>query len=323
MREKQRYFVFVLISFVLMLNGCGGGGGSDGVGGGIAYTGITTQAAVESGNAQDLSTGAYEGGAMGASLSLGVVLQPAVGRPNYLDTALILEEVISQIDIKASLGFVPAGAIVNDSGTIPGQCGGNVQYSIQADDVTGDFSGTLNFSAFCSQGVLVAGGANITGKYDLQKDRFVYFSLASGSMSLTYGSDSVTAKMNISFNYQTSPATITMSIYLKNNKDGKVYWVDYSINLWKALNYMEVNASGKYYHPGYGYVVVSTPTNLRIYSGNDWPSQGVLILDGKTGSAGGSTRARLTVISSTTYQVEADTNGDGIYDWNSGILSWS
>jgi hypothetical protein len=114
-----------------------------------------------------------------------------------------------------------------------------------------------------------------------------------------------------------------MSIFLKDNKDGKVYWVDYTMNFWAGSNYVDFGVSGKYYHPDHGYVVISTSTNFRVYFGSKWPSQGVLILDGKTGIAGGSTKARLTVVSSTTYRIEADTNGDGVYDWNSGILSWS
>jgi hypothetical protein len=94
------------------------------------------------------------------------------------------------------------------------------------------------------------------------------------------------------------------------------------MTLSKGTNYVDFQVSGKYYHPDYGYVNISTPTAFRIYSGSVWPSQGVLMLDGKTGIAGGSTRARLTVISSNAYEVEADTDGDGTYDWNSGSLNW-
>jgi len=176
MEKRQKgYLVFMLISFALVFSACGGGGGGggNGGGGGITYTGITTQAAVENVNAKDLSTGAYKGGAMGTSLSLGAVLQAGIDRPYYVDMALILEEAISQIDLHVPFGIAQTGAIVTDSGTIPGQCGGSVQYAIQADDVTGDFSGTLTFSGYCVQGVTVTGGVNGSGKYDLQNDRFL------------------------------------------------------------------------------------------------------------------------------------------------------
>jgi uncharacterized protein (DUF2141 family) len=92
--------------------------------------------------------------------------------------------------------------------------------------------------------------------------------------------------------------------------------------LTKASGYTDFTISGLYYDPDHGYVTVSTTTPFRLYAVNSNPSQGVLIIDGRTGIAGGSTKARLTAISAGTYRVEADTNGDGSYDWNSGTLNW-
>jgi hypothetical protein len=92
----------------------------------------------------------------------------------------------------------------------------------------------------------------------------------------------------------------------------------------EGTGYVEVEIiSGRYYDPDYGYVEVYTEGPLRIDDGDDWPSDGVLVVTGDTGIAGGSTMARLTALSSTTYQVEADTNGDGTYDWDSGVLYWA
>ena len=114
-----------------------------------------------------------------------------------------------------------------------------------------------------------------------------------------------------------------MTMLLRDNTTGKVFWTNpYNMTLSEGSGYVIFQVSGKYYHPDYGYVNISTPTPFRINSGATWPSQGVMILDGKTGIAGGSTKARLTVVSSTNYMVEADTNGDGTYDWNSGSVSW-
>lgn len=89
-----------------------------------------------------------------------------------------------------------------------------------------------------------------------------------------------------------------------------------------ASGYVSFTISGTYYDHDHGYVSVSTTTPFILYSGYDHPSQGVLIIDGRTGIAGGSTKARLTAITASTYRVEADTNGDGSYDWNSGTVNW-
>lgn len=324
-RRKSIVFGLGLLSLALLFTACGGGGGDGGgvSGGGISYTGLTAQATVDSTNSETLSTGAYKGGAVGTSGSMGNVQKKVVGRPNYLDLALTIEEAILHIDVHAPPGIVGAGAIVTESGTISGHCGGNAQYVIQYDDATGDFSGTLNFNGYCSQGVTLTGSASFSGKVDVNTKNLLQFSLSCDNMAVTTGSDFFTAKMSISSNFQASPITAAIDILLRDSTTGKVYWANnYSIALWVGSNYVDFQVSGKYYHPDYGYVNISTSTTFRIYFGTTWPSQGVLILDGKTGIAGGSTRAQLTVLSSTTYQVEADTNGDSIYEWNSGPLTW-
>jgi len=61
-----------------------------------------------------------------------------------------------------------------------------------------------------------------------------------------------------------------------------------------------------------------TDTPFHIDDGDEWPSSGVFIVGGE-----GGTEAQLTALSSTTYIVDADTDGDGIYDWDSGVLNWS
>ena len=85
-----------------------------------------------------------------------------------------------------------------------------------------------------------------------------------------------------------------------------------------AVRYLFYWWSGRYYDLDEGYVVVSTDSPFRVYDGDDWPSEGVLVVTGD-----GSTKARLTVLTSTTFRVEADTDGDGSYDFDSGDLNWS
>jgi hypothetical protein len=118
---------------------------------------------------------------------------------------------------------------------------------------------------------------------------------------------------------------MAMTMLLQDNSTGKVYKVEaYTLTLTEQVNYADVELlSGRYFDPDYGYVSITTTTPLRIYVGDNYPSDGVIVVTGNTGIAGGSTMARLTALNSTTYQIEADTNGDGAYDWNSGVLNWS
>ena len=118
-------------------------------------------------------------------------------------------------------------------------------------------------------------------------------------------------KGNISYDFETSPVTATMDLLLQDNSTETVYRVKYSMTIEEGPNYVEIDMSGTYYDPDDGYVVVSTEVPLLVYDGDNWPSEGVLVVIGDTGLAGGSTMARLTALSSITYQVEADTQGDG------------
>lgn len=319
-------FGLFLLSITLGITGCGGGGGGGGTGsGGINYTGSTTQATIDANNAKGLSTEAYSGGTVGTSLGmLGSVEKEMTDRPNYLDLTLAIKDALLRIDVHAPSGIVDAGVIKSESGTISGPCGGNAQYAIQYDDVTGNFSATISFNNFCSSGVKLTGNANFSGKVNVNTGIFLQLSLSCDNLAVTQGSTSFTAKMTIGYNFQAIPFTATMDILLRDNTTGKVSWVNnYSMKVWEGSNYIEFELSGRYYNSDYGYVNISTPTRFRIYSNDTWPSQGVMILDGRTISGGGSTKARLTIISSTQYRVEADTDGDGAYDdWDSGVLTW-
>jgi hypothetical protein len=116
-----------------------------------------------------------------------------------------------------------------------------------------------------------------------------------------------------------------MTMLLGDNSTGEVYWVrDYTMTVTEVAYYaVTFEISGSFYDPDYGFVLLSTPVPFLIDYDDDWPSEGVLVLTGDTGIAGGSIEAQLTALSSITYRVEADTNGDGFYDWNSGVLYWS
>lgn len=246
-----------------------------------------------------------------------------IGRSRVLKLAQTLEDVILQVDLNVPPSVVVSHARVPVSGTIPGDCGGNASYTIDVDEGTGDFSGTMAFNGYCSEGVTLTGSTSFSGKIDLNTEVFLQFSLSFDTVTATSDSDSFTISGSINFNYQASPLTVTMDIRLRDNSTGKVYWVNnYSISFVGGPGYVEFVVSGRYYDPDYGHVIIPIITTFRIFDGDLWPSEGVFIVEGDTGIAGGSTMAQLTFHSSNTCEVDGDTNGDGTYDWNSGILDW-
>jgi hypothetical protein len=321
-----------MVLSVVLLNACGGGGGGRDGGGsaaGISYTGITSQAVIDDSNAADFSTGAYMGGDMGSAIGGIAAIQTEdhkqISHPRALKLTQTLETAIVEVDVTAPSGVAVSGAIQQESDTIQGDCPGTpgrAVYTIEYNDVTGDFSGTFNFNSYCSEGVTISGSASFYGKVDPNTLEFLRFSITVANLTATLDRDSFSTKGNITYDFETSPVTANMDLLLKDNSTEKVYWVKYSMTLVEGPNYVEFEMSGTYYDPDYGYVVLSTEVPFVVHDGEDWPSECVLVVTGDTGVAGGSTKARLSALSSTTYQVVADTNGDGQYDWDSGILFW-
>jgi hypothetical protein len=125
-------------------------------------------------------------------------------------------------------------------------------------------------------------------------------------------------------NGQTIPAVAAMDILIQDNITAEVYWVnDYTLRITQGAGYTEIEASGRFYHPGHGYVIVTTLEPL-VVNDADWsPSSGMLMVEGTIGPGGSYTAARLTALSSTTYLVEADTDGDGLFDDYSEEFLWS
>jgi hypothetical protein len=108
-----------------------------------------------------------------------------------------------------------------------------------------------------------------------------------------------------------------MDMYTKDNTLDEVYWInDYNMNITEGYNYVDVSLTGRYYDPNYGYVDISTPTYLRIYDDDFYPSSGAIFVEGSSSSA------TLTALSSTTYQITADFDGDDVADYNSDVLYW-
>lgn len=165
-----------------------------------------------------------------------------------------------------------------------------------------DINGSVDFSG------TVDGDGNI-----------LTFSFSFNKLSSDIGGDSVTMGGEMSFDVTSSPYVLTMTLLIRNNHTNQVHWVrNYRITITEDIDCADIEMSGTFYHPDYGYVTLSTSEPLRLCGSDDYPSSGILLVTGKNG-----TKARLTCHSSTTYQVETDTNGDGSYDFDTGVSNWA
>jgi hypothetical protein len=300
--------------------GCSGGSSGGGDGGGTD-TG-TTAAEISEDNAADLATGAL---AMGQSANIVSISgasqdnQDAIDSPG--DHSRALRFPLTLADAARSIDFSPpvhqssVEANYTETDTIPGPCGGVINYTITINDLSGEFTGTFSFLDYCEDGVTINGETEVAGTAnvatgDIITITFWFDDLSDGTMAMDG---------KITMDFSDSPILCTLSAYCRDVIRGKEYQAkNYSLNIWEYPDRNEVEIFGTFYHPDYGSVTVSTKEIFVIYDGDEWPSSGILLVFGAN-----NTSAMLTAIDNISYSVEADTDGDGVYDFESGTLYWS
>ncbi|MFH1136509.1 MAG: hypothetical protein V1816_10555 [Pseudomonadota bacterium] len=317
MKNSVAVFLAVM-SLLLSVTGCGGGSSSDGGGGalvfppGTVYTGSTSQADITSDNAGDLSRDSFEN----AMIATGFSLDSQAG-PNDAAAVEGLLHLLGPGMADGGTERVPG--VQEVSKTIDGQCGGTASYTVQATILTKTFVGSLEFKDFCNSNIIQNGKAEFDGTYDPDAQTFGRVNLTFVDMKTSF--NGVDRTMNGTWTYEKNDATrtVTMNYDVFNSFAQNVRKVEDFVVIWTQFEtYREFEVSGKFYHPLYGFVTVSTPTKFRIDQGDAHPSQGALIVTGANNRA-----ARLTCLDAATFVVDADLDGDGQFDdWTSGPQAW-
>ncbi len=283
------------------------------------FAGTTSQAAITQTNAEALAAGAFAGGltTSGATNSSSLnqssnADQLDVFRP--LRFPLVLGDSLRRIDLGAAPIAFGRSNVTTERDNFEGSCGGELKSTLTLNWTSGKFSGSLLFADYCDGGIIISGQTDIDGTIevitgDFNTATFLFDDLSDGSHTLDG---------QISMDFSDTPFAATFSAYSKNEKTGEVSWIkDYSLNLAELAGDVEIEIFGTFYHPDNGFVTLSTSESFIIHDEDDWPASGQLVIKGD-----GDTEARLIAIDQLRYSIEADTNGDGIFDWDSGILNW-
>ena len=305
----------------MSLGGCGGGG-SSGVSGGN-YTGNTNPATITNNNGGPMVTRAYTGGLVGGSMgSFATAVTTPTASDNGAPSLTIalyhhLHHVAQNIDLTAAGGTDLSHAQRTFKDTIPstGTCGGasptgNLQVDFNVDDTTGNFSGTGIYNGYCVDGVKLTGAMSMTGKIDVNTEKFITLSIILENITSVSANDNFTVNGHMAITSGAPTETVSMDLVLRDNATQKGIWLkDMVLAVTTASNHQDFTLSGRFYHHDEGYVDVNTMQALRINSGDIWPSTGRLVAVGKDGG-----KATLIVLSNTTFEVDLDTNGDGTTD---------
>lgn len=271
---KQKMTLGLLVSFLITLTACGGGGGGGNNSGDTttSYTGVTTAAQIDTNNSKDIAGGATSMGTFGGG---NVVASVDTGTSEINTGTSIISRAASKaiLDKLNSPNIATVGTVVNDSAT--GACGGTLSISMDINDTTHTFNGSLSFNSYCEDSVTVTGSATITGQ--------VNASATQASFKMTIG-----------------------SLLVKEQKSGSVYKIEnYVIDITANSSTITVSVSGRFYHPQYGYVSVTTPYLLYYSISGAWPYTGSV----KVAEVGGTNSATLTAMSSTQYQLVTNIGG--------------
>lgn len=318
--------VSAVIVVLLLFSGCGGGGGGgNGSSGTGTYSGLTTPATLTEENAQDILEDAYYGGVLAETMAapLSAVEAEGVGRKrprSVQDMASRVKGIVEQAIVQAD-SQIPAGAGAIQTVTIEesGECGGEVTGSMQVNDVTRSFTGSITFNSYCESGFRTNGTVSLVGEMDLDTSEF--------SMTMTFTNvtgvcedDDIDFIMNgaIVMSAAEATASLTMDMYMRDRTTGdSILMEDYVFTAVEFDDYSVLEVSGRFYSSDYGYITLSTEEAIIVSDYEDYPSEGIILAAGADDSS-----ARLSFLTSGTYCVEVDEDGDGTYEYDSGILSW-
>ena len=283
------------------------------------FDGSTSPAVIDSTNAKDLSGGAFAGGmtrfeAASAGFNKGLsVTQIGAFWPFRLP--MVLKDSLQKDEITGPADAFYKPAVETRSGTIAGSCGGNLSYLIDIIDESSLFNGSFRFENYCDHGITISGETDFDGTYgidsgDIRTAHFSFADLADGEITLDG---------DMSLDFLHLPTTVTLSAYSKDIESGQVYWIkDYAMNITEFAGYIEIEIFGVFYHPDHGYVNLTTTEPFIVHHEDDWPTSGLLGIEGHK-----NTQAELTALNQLTYSVAADTDGNGVFDWDSRILNWT
>ena len=286
----MRWLPTVTLAATLIACGGGSAGGSPGSAA-ISYTGSTAAAAISGSNAGALAGAAATSTVAGAGVTdaLGAVQisEFAVARDANHTTARVVERIVTQ-KLTSTGGSSLLMGIGTGSEVIAGPCGGSAIVAISSASAT-SISGTVSFSNFCEPDVIFVSGT-------------VAF-----TADVTLVGNPVTAITINALSITTSDGD-KLSVYVRDA--GAVYWVHgLSITITALPTYHEVTVSGTFYHPVHGHVTVSTPTTLRIFVTDRYPSSGSLLL-----TDAHNRRALITALDAMSYQLQIDADANGTYE---------
>jgi len=272
-----------------------------------------------------MALGAYNGGPDMESFSLpGASLQAfSNGRvprkSGLLQYVAQIRRLADKINFTSQTAARPL-SLQTITDTTLGPCGGSETLTLSIETTNGIFSGSLNYSNYCEEGITAVGSLSLSGRVDLMTLEPQQMTMSFKLLKLSNTNQSATLSGTIAISYSSPIETLTANYLLRDESTGKIHQIEnYIIQTTTGINQTETQyQSGRYFQPDLGYVDLASSMSFAEIPTNLGPSSGELVISGANLS-----KASLRAIASNAYEVAADTDGDGAFDWTSGLLHWS
>lgn len=322
-----RRFCYAIGSLLILL-ACGCGARSQGqtnnfVDPASSFTGVSSAALVTSGNAEDLAMGGFYGASTGGSIG---ALGKRVTKSTVRAAGIPARELVQNLKLAARRLAIPlnpeelrkrptageGGKGLKRPATfdVTGSSGGVASYSLDIDDSTGGFTGNVDFKSFASGSTTLNGSSALQGSLDASRQGISQLTLSFTSLNMTQGYQYLlVGTISWAFDSSKSSETMDMNMVLKEVASSKTYWFkNYRVATTYGSSSLTQSVTGRYYDHDFGFVDLSTGNEVVVDYGAQWPRQGTL-----TSSASGRW-VKLTFLA-TTYRLQADTDRDGLEDW--------
>lgn len=284
------WYIFSLFLFVpILLAGCGGGGGASS-GGSLVYTGLTDPAQINSSNAEELATSAFEGGSFSNAGAVknqtSASAEKAKSRNTFL-LSIILKETSDLLDGKhgrASAAKAADGAIEGDNSCAEGP--GKFEYILNYNiDYTA--KGIFIYNGYCSRGTRLSGTVNVDLLYDSETLMLSSMTISFDSLSIQSGSMDLEAGGAIMYyNMLERSYNELINMVVRDRNTSKTYKTE-NLETVNSIgtDYIDVIVTcGTYYHPDHGYVSMGTLSPLRYYDNAELPVSGSFQVTGRSGA---------------------------------------
>lgn len=313
---------------MLFLAGCGGGGGDDGGSTTtLSYTGLTSSTDITSQNATPVAVNSFENTNQISQISSGGSVTGLVEslKSDYVSMPLpaVLTKLMVQFMDMNQLRAMASESVggIQESETVYGSCGGSMTISLSGPD--SGFSGSVSYNGFCEFfGVTISGTIGLTGSVSSSAET-ISMNMTFSNIQSSYSGVLTTNSGSMSLILNTKIATVTIPSFLSYNAtSGQTSKMENGLmtmtfNSLASLRSVSLTMSGTFFDPTYGKVELATVTPFIISTSSIYPSSGAVTATGVNNE-----KTLLTVVDVTNVRIQADTDGDGIYDYDGGTVAW-